>query len=83
MTGAICSSGAHIRDRSTEERDERYSPIIETLSVVSSLIRRFRPQSVQAVVSAKSTNNQLMGEKEGRKIWLFDVEIRKLEPKIV
>jgi hypothetical protein len=53
MTEAICSSGAHIRDRSTEELDEKqYSHIIETLSVVS----------------LKSIDNQLMGEEEGRKI---------------
>jgi hypothetical protein len=64
MTGAICSSGARIRDRSTteEQGEEKYSPIIEPPSVVSSLIRRFRSQSVQAVVSSKSTDNQSMGE---------------------
>ena len=73
MTGAIYNNGAHIRDRSTEKYDEeQYSPIFETLSVVSSLIRRFRPQSVQAVVSAKSTDNQSIGEEEGRKMWHFD-----------
>ncbi len=74
-TRAICSSGAHIRDRSTTKKQdkEQYSPIIETLFVVSFLIRRFRPQSVQAVVSAKSTNNQSMGEEEGRKMWPFDM----------
>lgn len=53
--------------------EEQYSPIIETVFVVSSLIRRFRPQSVQAVVSAKSTDNQSIGEEEGRKMWPFDM----------
>ncbi len=66
----------------TEEQDEeQYSPNIEPLSVVSSeawydqkyLIRRFRSYSVQAVVSAKSTDNQSTGEEEGRKMWPFDM----------
>lgn len=66
----------------TEEQDEeQYSPNIETLSVVSSeawydqkyLIRRFRTYSVQAVVSAKSIDNQSTGEEKGRKMWPFDM----------
>lgn len=52
MTWAICSSGAHIRDRSTtEEHNEQLPLIIESFSVLSS----------------KSIDNQSMGEEKEEK----------------
>jgi len=70
MTRAICSSGAHVRDHSTaEEQDEEQILTHHRNSFCGEfLIRRSRPQSVQAVVSAKSTDNQSMGEEEGWKM---------------